>query len=177
MFTFLFGEYRRKAIRGYRERLFVMYLGIGFATLFAACALFVPAYLLSAAKRDAILVPDASLSEKAKAESKAIEGEVRALKEKLSYAKADADNIALSSVLERIGARREPGISITSVALRRGAEKGAISISGKAATRDALVSFSKSLQGEPSFGSVNLPVSSLAKSKDIPFSISIDSKF
>lgn len=177
MFTFLYGEYRREAIQGYRGRLALMYLGIVLAASLTAVALFAPAFLLASAKKSALFLGGAGASDNAEAESKEIEAEVRTLKEKLSYAKADAGDVPFSSVLERVGSRREPGISITSISLRRGAEKGAISISGRASTREALVAFAKSLQGEPSFSRVDLPVSSLAKSRDIPFSIGIDSKF
>jgi hypothetical protein len=52
-----------------------------------------------------------------------------------------------------------------------------MAVSGKAVSRDALLSFSKALKSNHRFESVDLPVSNLAKSKDIEFSISIKGTF
>jgi hypothetical protein len=48
-----------------------------------------------------------------------------------------------------------------------------ISLSGRSSTRESLASFVKSLKASKRFSSVDLPVSNLAKDKNIDFSISI----
>ncbi|MEQ1561592.1 MAG: PilN domain-containing protein, partial [Nitrospira sp.] len=48
-----------------------------------------------------------------------------------------------------------------------------ISLSGVSGTREALVAFAKSLENTKSFKKVNLPVSNLAKDKNISFSITM----
>lgn len=177
MFSFLPDEYRTDAKKGYLGRLALMYLGIAAVVLAAAAALFLPVYILVSTKLSAYRGSQDSALESAKSESRAIEGDVLSLKEKLTYAKSDAERTPIVSVVEKIARARNAGISVTSVSIKRGSEKGAVTVAGKASTREALVSFSKRLQGEPSFSSVNLPVSSLAKARDIAFSIVIDAKF
>lgn len=177
MFAFLFGEYRKEALKNYRARLAAVYLGMAASAGLAACALFVPAYVLVAEKRAATVESANAAAGAYAAESAAIEAEVRILGEKLGYVKSGAEDVAIVSLLEKLSLSREPGISITAISLRRSMEKGAISVSGTASTREALVAFSRNLQGIPSFTSVNLPVSSLAKARDIVFTISIDSRF
>jgi len=48
-----------------------------------------------------------------------------------------------------------------------------ITISGVAINRDSLVSFSNLLKNSSTFSEVNMPVSSLAKEKNLPFTINI----
>lgn len=51
-----------------------------------------------------------------------------------------------------------------------------ISIQGVSATREALISFSKTLQDSKMFKTVDLPISNLAKDKDIVFSMTLTIK-
>lgn len=49
---------------------------------------------------------------------------------------------------------------------------GTLNIEGVSATREALVEFQKSLQDSGLFKTIDLPISNLAKSKNIPFTLS-----
>jgi hypothetical protein len=48
-----------------------------------------------------------------------------------------------------------------------------INLQGVSATRESLSAFSKSLQTIPEFKSVNVPLSSYTKDKDLSFSVDI----
>jgi hypothetical protein len=95
----------------------------------------------------------------------------------MSVLKTIADSKPMISILDRLTGRLTPGIILSGLTFKRSDGPGGIIVSGSARTRDGLVAFSKSLQGEASFQNVALPVSSLAKSTNIGFSINIDSKF
>jgi hypothetical protein len=69
----------------------------------------------------------------------------------------------------------EANISIESISLER-SKTGAvetITVTGEAATRGALAAFRDRIENEPRFKSAALPISNLAKDKDVPFSIVI----
>jgi hypothetical protein len=53
------------------------------------------------------------------------------------------------------------------------AKKMTINLQGVSATRESLSAFSKSLQTIPEFKSVNVPLSSYTKDKDLSFSVDI----
>jgi hypothetical protein len=44
-------------------------------------------------------------------------------------------------------------------------------LQGKALTREGLIAFKKNLEQDKRFSGVELPISDLAKSKDIPFAL------
>jgi hypothetical protein len=177
MLTFLPEEYKGRILRQYRLRLASIYLLLASGVLLVGCALFVPSYAFLDSKRDAALLEKSALSS-AGADATALEAEVAAIKEKIRVIEDVSAEPSVASILEHVLDKRSTGISITALSLRRtpGGAGSAIVVSGTASTRDLLVAFSKSLQGDLSFTKIDLPVSSLAKSKDIPFSIAITSK-
>ena len=176
MLTFLLDEYKDKAAKAYHLRLWSLYLGLFTLVLSIGFALAIPEFAILRSKRSAALLEKAAASSPKDA-SKPIASEVKAIKDKVAVIKDISSKQPMAAILERALALRGSGIAITSISLTRGGQPGAIAIGGTASTRDSLVAFSKRLQNEPSFSNASLPVSSLAKNKDIPFSISIDSKF
>src|SRR3989344_3730340 len=70
--------------------------------------------------------------------------------------------------------KKTSSIKIDELAYILGQENTAeIIIGGTSLTREALVSFVKALEDSKSFNKVNLPISNLAKDKNISFSISL----
>ena len=177
MLTFLLDEYKEKVLKDYHLRLWALHFGLFTLVLLSGAALAVPQFAILQSKRDAVLLEKSASSSAATGETEAIKDEVRAIKEKLLVIKESSGKEPIALVLERALAKKGSGIVITSINLVRGGTPGAITLSGIASSRDALVAFSKRLQAEPAFSNATLPVSSLAKNKDIPFSIAIDSKF
>jgi hypothetical protein len=70
---------------------------------------------------------------------------------------------------------QDPGISLTSIGIRY-TDKGVLgpaNISGEADDRQALAAFRERLLSQPEVVSVDLPISNLAKDKDIQFSMTV----
>ncbi|HVU06464.1 MAG TPA: PilN domain-containing protein [Candidatus Paceibacterota bacterium] len=177
MFTFLPRSYRPEVEKEYRKRVFAVAFALGAVLMLSAAALAAPSYIILSAKRAAASL-SATKTTAAGAEGNAsLESRIRDIKAKIGVLKTVADSKSIVSVLDRLVGQITPGIILTGMTLKRSEGPGGILVSGSAATRDALVAFSKSLQGEPSFQNVALPVSSLAKSSNIGFSITIDSSF
>jgi hypothetical protein len=173
MFTFLLEDHKERVVRKYRLKLVVVYIGLSCA-LFATGVVFsLPSFAALHAKRSVALLEEASSV--ALGADKTIADEVKILKEEISLAKKASAQTPVASTLNKILSRQYGSIVISNMSIKRGEETITITIEGKATSRDALVSFSKSLQGEPSFTKVDLPVSSLAKSKNIPWTIIITS--
>ncbi len=177
MFTFLPEEYKKQALKEYRFRLFALYLGLMCVFCILGSAFALPTFSLVQATRESATLERETLLKSFTEDPIALEKEVRALNSKIEIIKTTSENKSLTSVIERILAQKNDTIKIQTISLRRNKEKGSITIGGTAGSRDALVAFSKRLQGEPSFAGINLPVGSLTKNKDIPFNISIDSLF
>lgn len=176
MFTFLPKTNRVELEKEYRKRVVVVALGLVALLMLIAMILAMPAFVTLLVKgKDARAAlkgnPDTDVSSNA-----LMEARVTDIRAKTDLLKQMVDVPSLVSVIERINGRLVNGISLNSITLKRSGT-GSIVISGIASTRDALVAFSKSLQGELSFSNISLPVSTLAKSKDIAFSISVDSHF
>jgi hypothetical protein len=90
--------------------------------------------------------------------------------------KGDSANNQVVSIIEKIFSAKSSNISLSSVSLDHKSDSWSLSVGGRAATRESLVDFSKKLGGISDFSGIDLPVSSLAKNKDISFSITFHSK-
>ncbi len=175
MFTFLSRARRVEVQREYRKRLLAVAAGLAFALAFLGAALSVPSYVILSVKaaNAASAAPAASASASVDYEAAA-----RDARQKAAALQKSLDEKPLLSVLERIAARApQGGVALTGTSIRRQQGGAAVTISGTAAARESLVAFSKSLEAEPSFRNVALPVSALAKSRDITFSISLEALF
>jgi Tfp pilus assembly protein PilN len=81
---------------------------------------------------------------------------------------------SLTSVIEELDTLAGEGIDITHYALSRVDGKiNTITLSGEAVSRVSLSDFRTRLETTPKFATAKLPLSNLAKDKDIPFSITI----
>lgn len=97
---------------------------------------------------------------------------------KLGFLQSSVNGIAVTDFFSKIINYLPNEITLNSITFAKKQsykEKNGtiISISGIAANRDSLVSFSALLKESGSFSSVEVPVSNLTKNKDLPFSMSI----
>ena len=76
------------------------------------------------------------------------------------------------SIWEKIIKNKSAGIKIKSFYYSNENADTNVSIKGTALSREALTNFGRSLESEAQFKNVNLPVSSLARGKDLDFQIS-----
>lgn len=175
MLTFLPEDARAEVKAEYGRRLLAVAFGLTAVTMLAGAALAVPSYVVVTEKhREALVATKAQASVDPETIAR-LEKTVKDIGVKVAALKGSGAQRTILSVLELVGERLTPGIALNSIVIKRG-EAGSVILSGTASTRDALVTFSKSLQAEPSFSGISLPISSLAKSRDISFSISINSR-
>jgi hypothetical protein len=179
MFTFLPKEYRSEVLKEYRKRVFSIAFGFLALLGLAAVILSIPAYVIISAKKTSVTLTSKSNSVAADEAANALfETRLKQIQTETAELNKISDKQSILSVIDLVNRRVVPGIRLTGMTFgRTESGVGAINLAGMADTRDALVSFSKSLKGEPTFLNISLPVSALAKGKDIVFSITIDSKF
>lgn len=164
--------------REYITRLFVVLL------FFVSCGIAVgiisllPAYILSYTQEDRAL-EDVRIMEKGRQDrgTDMLLSELATTTDIINRLKANEDNIVFADLLSRIILHKPGGVSLTSFQISKIPVEGALSSSvevvlqGKALTREALVDFKKQLEGNPSISGVDLPLSDLAKSKNILFAV------
>ncbi len=157
---------------------FIMFLLLSTAIIIGAGAL-VPSYLLSQSRKSVV-------ENKANLVKKGLkQREPELSTEALKFARSEIGLLSeskgeklFSDRLRRILEKKPPGISITSFSYVAGSdEEGSLNISGTALSREDLLSLERGLKNEPDFTSVVLPVSNLAKEKDISFSLVIKGTF
>jgi Tfp pilus assembly protein PilX len=177
MFTFLIGEYREKIVGEYRKRLLVFFLLFVFLITLVLAGLALPVYISLRSQRDALLLEKNSSAQRvAESERADLETQIQNIRDMVTATKENGIAKPLVFTLENILAHRSNTVSLTSISMERKKDSWAVNIGGIAASREALVEFKEKLEIETDFSAVDLPVSSLAKSKNIPFSLTLHSK-
>jgi hypothetical protein len=97
---------------------------------------------------------------------------------KLSFFQSNINDVSVADYFSKIVSYLPEGVRLNSVSFSKNQnykEKNGIIIliSGVAANRDSLVSFSTILEKSNLFSTVEVPVSSLTKDKNLPFSMNI----
>ncbi len=174
-YTLLPHEEIKSLRREYRTRLFVI------ASFFISCAVvfgiisLIPSYIFSHGQESGVQERLEKLQKSRKASgTDQIEKDIaqsRAIAEKIMV---DKNKIIYSESIQKILSHRSPQILLSSFeishALGTTTPYEAI-IQGKALTREALLEFKKGLESDTSFSEVDLPLSDLAKSKNISFAL------
>ena len=133
----------------------------------------VPAYVLSKANENI-------LSQKIKeyssnnvvSESEVLRSMVIDTNQKIRQAKL-VKKVSINEIIRLLISKKNSGIKISGVVYSPKAQNFTVVVNGIADDRESMTSFVKSLDNEVVFDEVNVPVSNYAKSKDIPFSITI----
>lgn len=170
----LLPEQNIKAIqREYRLRLVAVFVCFLAVVLVIGAFALVPSYILSREQESQAQSNVASMKQQRAA--KGVDQNERDLisaQALITAAKQHSDGTALSAIVEHIVAHHVAGVLVTSFAINREATSTAlIQMSGLAMTRERLVAFKKELERDPAVKKVELPVSDLAKSKDIQYNI------
>jgi hypothetical protein len=173
MYKLLPEKYIAGLKREYHFRLVTAcFFFIGIAILVGGVAL-APSYILSKAQgKQAITEMNELKKNSATSGADKAEQEALAVKSFIDALKGHEDPLALSELIEAIVAYRGRTITIASLdAMKDSPNTAVVHISGLSPTRDSLITFKKNLESDPRFTKVDLPVSDLAKSKNIRFTI------
>lgn len=179
MFNLLPKTEKEAIRREYRIRLATVVLWFSFATLVIGSLLLLPSWFLSAQKEKVAQSRFDALSQSIERRGAAgLEGVLLATKKQLELLAREAPKGLLYELIGAIASRRPKNISFESITVTdRSGEKRGIAVTGLARDRDSLVLFSRALEGLPFLERVELPLSSLAKESDIPFSLNVTASF
>lgn len=163
--------------KGFRLRVFVL-LNIFLAIFFLAASIFLfPSYFLAKEQLSIIYSLDTSIKPKDEdtiAKTLLVPTE---LENKMRFFDTNYRNKKAADVIAEAINLKNGGIKITSILFSKTPEgpesKVTLVISGRADKRDSLISFQSALKDSGKFQSVDVPVSSLAKDKDLPFSVDL----
>lgn len=159
----------------YRFRLFVVALFFISISILIGVTSLIPSYIISRTEQNRILLEVNEM--KKERESKGInqiDKDFSSTQSIINRMASMGSPTSFSDSVERIGAYRVNGISIHSFDMSYSLNNSTttnVVIQGKAISREALVSFKKKLESDASFKNINLPISDLAKSKNIEFSL------
>lgn len=174
LFEFLPREYKIRAKKLYRTRLFILIaLGVVFLSA-ASLLLLVPSYALVYIEKKAMTAErDAAENILSLRDNDSIRSFVVLAKAKIEAANESLDKPLFTESLRKFVAAGSSGVRVQSISFERAKEGNKMVVSGVASTRDSLLAFARALEESGSFKEVDLPVSSLARSSNIDFTIEI----
>ncbi len=164
--------------REYQARLFI------FVLFFMSCAILVgvvsliPAYVTSYSQEKYALAQLAALQKSREEKgNSAIVKELQQSNQLVLKLKEHKDSIIFSSIITHIINYKVLGLTINSFEITsvgpEASSTAQVVLQGKASTRESLIKFKNTLEADPLISKVELPVSDLAKSKDISYSLRI----
>jgi hypothetical protein len=159
--------------REYHARLFVIFLFFLSCAIIAGIISLAPSFFLSQNQENQALIQTQELQKSRQAGGfDKIEKDLAQSQLLVQKIKTNSGGSLYYDVIQSILTHRTAGITLTSFDFA-GSSSSATStdviIQGKALTRDDLIAFKKDLEQDKHFKQVELPISDLAKSKDISF--------
>jgi hypothetical protein len=163
--------------RGFRIRVFVL-LNIFLTIFFIAASIFlIPSYFLAKEQLEVISSFNTSIKPEDEESINKTLLVPTELQNKISFFETNLGNKKASDAISDVVSLKNSGIKINSMFFNKVAQgteaEVLMVVSGIAERRDSLISFQSALRDSGKFQSVDVPVSSLAKDRDLPFSINL----
>ena len=174
MYKLLPDEEKTKVAKEYSQRrLIVMLVTFIFVIVVAMVGLF-PSYMLSNARLKEVAERVRIMGEPGlESDEAALRSWLSDLNQKLRVFSPKLDKDRASTMIEEAVNRRVDGIKITYFEWIKEADALTLSVAGTARDRQALIAFEDSLNASGRFAKVSLPVSNLARDKDIGFRVTL----
>ncbi len=174
MYKLLTDEQKKVVESEYKHRLAVIALWALIAIVVIGMVSLFPSYILTNA-RHAEVSERLALLEKTglSLEDQEVQTWLDQMNQKLKILAPKLDNDRPSLFIEEALKARTQGISITSLEWRRAEGREVLALSGTARDRQSLINFESALDKSGKFGDVSLPISNLAKDKDIDFQVNL----
>lgn len=173
MFNLLPKEQKRSIYTEYKFRLIILIL-IFLAVTGIIVAVFLSPSLVLSSFRYNSLVNELQNIEKDTPELENVEGlqeTAKKINDKLKIFGSE-EELSPLSIWQKIIESKTNGIKITNLSYDRNTDKISVVVSGRSLTRESLTDFSNALE-KSGFEDVNLPVSDLARDKNLEFSITL----
>lgn len=164
--------------KGLKLRFIIVALSLLSALFLIGFFMFLPSYFLASGYLSKIIPGNYFLESKDDNSIEEILNLPVEISSKLSFFQSNIDNISVADYFSKIVDYLPEKVQLNSVSFSKNKnykEKNGvvILISGVAANRDSLVSFSTLLKESNSFSDVEVPVSSLTRDKNLPFFMNI----
>lgn len=176
-YTLLPEKELRALKREYRIRAVIFFLFFLSCSIFLGIISLLPAYIYSySQEKDSIASLNSLKSKRTNSEVENVSKELEQTSLMVSRLKGKKDQVIYSSIINEIVKNKNSGLTINS--FNFSSQSNATSsistiIQGKAGTRESLIQFKNKLESDPNISDVELPVSDLAKSKNISYSIKL----
>jgi hypothetical protein len=163
--------------REYRMRLVIFFLFFMSVAVLVGIFSLAPAFVISYTQEKEALEHLKKVEKNRK--DKGLDSVVKELSETnliIKKLEENTNDIVFSKVIFKIIGYKTNGLTIKSFDVSKAPNATStvdVVIQGKASTRDSLISFKNKLESDPLISNLQLPVSDLAKSKDISYSIKI----
>ena len=155
-----------------------------FSLFFISCSIVLgifslaPAYILSFSEKKEIMQKlESSNRDRRENGTEAIMKDLKKSNTQIKSIKSYDKSLIFSDIIALIISHKNSGIYINSLQFQKSSDPESklreMIVQGKAITRESLVSFKNKLELEEKISKVELPVSDLAKSKNISFSIKL----
>jgi len=161
-----------------RQRFLILASFLLSASLFFGFIMLLPSYFLTLGNFSKISSEN-SLSTLGSEDSvKIIMDLPQEINSKLNFLQSNNNNVPITDIILKIIKYLPTGVKLNSISFSKnqsfkGKSGATIIVSGIAFDRDSLVSFSASLKESGTFSNVEVPVSSLTKDRNLPFSVNI----
>lgn len=178
MLNFLPADEKKRLKKEYVMRLGVTVLSGLTVTFLIGGVLLLPAFYLSKARENAY-IDQSALTENSSTtdEEDALYDMLQGAQKRIDILAVRDKNIPLKTVFDTILMHRKSGVEITGLFYTKNDTVVILTVDGVADTREDLLAFSRALENDPLFSDSELPVSNLAKDKDISFKLTIQGDF
>lgn len=174
MYKLLTEEQKKKIQAEYRLRLVVIALWSLIAVIVIGMVSLFPSYILTKARYNELTERLAILEQTGLSfEDKEVQLWLNQMNQKLKLLSPKFDKDRPSVFIEEALRARVAGIRVTSLGWKREANGEIITLTGTASDRQSLINFENKLDKLGNFGDVSLPISNLAKDKDIDFEVEL----
>ncbi|MDE2399535.1 MAG: hypothetical protein KGL67_00775 [Patescibacteria group bacterium] len=177
MINLIPNQEKKKMIKGFYYRLTILSLLMLSVSIFIAILSLMPAYFFSSSRNN---IANQKLEIQKKELLPLVDQQtsviINDINKKLTLVeKAEKNKYSVSErVINAIFLKKISSIKITQITYQNNLLDGKkINISGTAPSREVLLLFRQALEEDPSFKSVNLPISNFVKGSDIQFYLSL----
>ncbi len=161
--------------REYYFRLAIVGSAFLFFCLVIGIMLLIPSYILSSGVQESLQERVELLSKSSSASLSAEVDRKRAeIASRLSTLSERAMGYAPTALIEGVVGTRPSGIKMDRLSIVKSGSGTFVTVSGVASSREALVSFRRTLEKVSLFATVELPLSDLARSQSIPFTLRME---
>lgn len=176
MFNLLPFEQKKAVRREYRKRVMILALLTFILAEAIALILLVPTIILNTTEEKDFVERQDQLSKQVESgESGSLSLFLKHTTEKLNELSPQNNPARPADTFVILASKVGQGIHLRSVTYKTEKDyfDAAVTVEGRADNREALLSYRKILEAEPSFSKVTLPISNFTQESDIPFTITL----